>query len=236
MDDSPDLSVHEYFNSDKSTRYDREIRMSIPGYEAIHGMVDAFLSDTLACDAHLLIAGVGTGMELVTLGKRHPQWHFIAFDQSPEMLSVCRNNVASMGMTGRVTLVGGTTGALPEDLRCDAATSILVSQFISDGTERRHYFNSLARRIVPGGLFFAVDLVGNRSQPSFEKFGKAWRTFNIYNGRDPDELDESFRRSGQVVSFIPEVDYCRMLEETGFEDISQFYRGLLFCGWVCRRV
>jgi tRNA (cmo5U34)-methyltransferase len=235
MDASPDFSVNDFFNTEKSLAYDQQIRMSLPGYEGMHEMVHAFLTDALPAEAHILVAGVGTGMELVTLGKRQPNWRFTAFDLSGEMLSACRSTVKKAGIEARVSLIEGKVDALPGDCRFDAATSLLVSHFIVDDTDRRQYFASIARRVRTHGLFLTADLVGDKSQPYFEQFGKAWRTFNIVNGCDAGELDENFKRSSQAVAFLPEEIYCGMLEESGFVDIRQFYRGMLFCGWVCRK-
>jgi tRNA (cmo5U34)-methyltransferase len=235
MHHSPDFSVDNFFDSAKSTRYDREIRMSIPGYEALHAMVNAFLSEALPPDAHLLIAGMGTGMELLYLGNLHPQWRFTAFDKSPEMLAVCRENVTGQGMQDRVSLIEGNVDRLPDNIFYDAATSLLVSHFILSEADRLHYFTAIAAHLKPGALFFTADLVGNKDLPLYQTFRTAWARFNIVNGRDPEELREGFERSNRVVSFLPEERYCGIVTNAGFTDVSQFYRALLFCGWVCRK-
>lgn len=215
--------------------YERQIRQSLPGYEALHAMTNAFLANELASDAHLLIAGVGTGMELVTLGKLHPGWRFTAFDLSPEMLAVCRGNVAACGVTNRVTLVEGTVDKLPEHARFDAATSLLVSHFILSEAGRQHYFSTIAQKLKPHALLIAADLFGEKSQPYFALFTQAWRTFNIVNGRDPVEFDEGLNLSDRVVSYLPEEIYCGMLAKADFVEVQQFYRALHFGGWVGRR-
>lgn len=108
MEDFSPITVREFFDSEKSLKYDRDIRISLPGYEALHGMANALLSEALGDEAHLLVAGAGTGMELLLLGTLHPQWQFTAFDPSPEMLSVCRERVAGKGMADRMTFFEGT--------------------------------------------------------------------------------------------------------------------------------
>lgn len=90
--------VHDYFSLEKSKIYDIQIRQSIPGYEAMHHMVYAFLSNELTDDAYLLVAGAGTGMEIVFMGKHKPSWRFTAFDTSPEMLAVCAYNLREAGI------------------------------------------------------------------------------------------------------------------------------------------
>ena len=67
-----------YFDRTRSSRYDQKIRASIPGYEALHAMVDDFLSPALPETARVLVVGAGTGMELLSLGAAHPGWRFTA--------------------------------------------------------------------------------------------------------------------------------------------------------------
>ena len=78
-------TVNDYFNAQKARLYNEIIRQSIPGYEALHDMVYGFLFEDLPDDAHILVAGAGTGMELQLLGKRCPSWRFTTFDISPEI-------------------------------------------------------------------------------------------------------------------------------------------------------
>lgn len=228
-------AVTTYFGTEKSKIYDQQIRQSIPGYEAIHGMVYAFLVNELPHDARLLIAGAGTGMELVSMGKLQPAWQFTAFDISPEMLLMCEENLRAAGIDNKVTLVNGSAVDIPQKGHFDAATSLLVSHFIQDPTARLAYYTALCRSCKPGALFLIADLVGDKDHPSFELFGKAWWTYNLNNGREEAELAENFRKSAEVVSYLPEEEYCALLEKAGFEVVKQFYRGFLFGGWVCRR-
>lgn len=63
-----------------ASEYDRMAQMSIPGYEAIHQMVLAFLRFKLPEIANLLIVGAGSGMELVTFGRGNSQWQLLGLD------------------------------------------------------------------------------------------------------------------------------------------------------------
>jgi len=227
-------AVNSYFGTEKSKIYDQQIRQSIPGYEAIHAMTYALLSNALPVDAHILVAGAGTGMELISMGKQQPTWQFTAFDISPEMLSMCASNLRAAGVDKNVALVHGSAIDIPQKKHFDAATSLLVSHFIQDPTARLAYYTALCSCCKPGALLLIADLVGDKNHPSFELFGKAWRTYNLNNGRDEAELDDNFKKSSEVVSFLPEEVYCDMLEKAGFEVVKEFYRGFLFCGWVCR--
>src|SRR5512138_850068 len=97
-----DYSPQDYFGAGRSTTYDRKIRASLPGYEALHAMVDDLLRPALPDEAHLLAVGVGTGMELLLLAAAHPGWRFTATDLSAEMLAIGRANVEAAGLADRV--------------------------------------------------------------------------------------------------------------------------------------
>ncbi len=229
------VTVKEFFDTEKSCCYDRDIRVSLPGYEALHGMTNALLTELLGQDAHILVAGAGTGMELLLMGALHPQWRFTAFDPSPEMLTVCKVRVAEQNMQSRVTFVEGTIDAVAPDRRFDGATSLLVSHFILSEKERLEYFRGIAQRLVAGAPLVTADLFGEKDSEPFAGLHAAWGQFNLINGRDPEDLREGFERSDQVVSYLPERRYGELLKEAGFIAVSRFYQALLFGGWVCRK-
>lgn len=235
MEPSCPCNVRTFFDEEKSTIYDRDIRVSLPGYEALHGMVNALLSDSLDDEAHVLVAGAGTGMEILLMGALHPQWRFTAFDPSPEMLAVCKRRVAGKGMENRVTCIEGTIDAVPGDVRYDGATSILVSHFILSREERLQFFSSIAHCLKKGAPLLTADLFGEKDSPEFEALQHAWGCFNIINGRDPEEMRKGKERSDQVVLYLPENHCTALLEDAGFTGVTRFYQALTFGGWVCRR-
>ncbi len=125
-------STSEYFNASQTSKYDREIRASIPGYESLHEMTNDLMRAVMPQKANILIVGAGTGMELVTLGIANPEWTFTAVDLSDEMLSICKTNVSKAGISNRVNIHCGSVDELGMGQTFDAATSILVSHFIKD--------------------------------------------------------------------------------------------------------
>jgi tRNA (cmo5U34)-methyltransferase len=229
------LTDSAYFNSERASLYGQRVRKSIPGYDALHEMVYDFLSDALPADAHVLIAGVGTGTELVLLVEREPGWKFTAFDISPEMLSICRKTVHFAKMDGRVDLIEGTVDDLPPDAHYDGALALLVSQFILSPEERSNFFREIACHLPQDALFCMADLTGDRNTSRFSMYQKAWRTHNIVNGRSSQEIDNEFAISDKAVSILGENDYRDMLNDAGFKVIGLFYRAFLVTGWICRR-
>ena len=227
--------VNEYFNDEKSHLYNDNIRQSIPGYMALHEMVYDFLFEALPDEAHLLIAGAGTGMELLLLGTRRPGWRFTAFDISPEMIALCRHAISKAGIDEQTVIIEGTVDDVPGNSRFDAATSLLVSHFVKGRENRLAYFSAVARLLKPGAVLLTADLTGDDTHVNHERFIGAWRRHNINNGRAPEEFDDDLAQSKEVVEFLPERQYCDVLNNAGFHELKEFYRAFHFSGWYCRR-
>jgi len=229
------MTANDYFSPELSSQYDRKIRASIPGYEALHAMTHDFLGLALPETANILVVGAGTGMELVTLGLAHPHWLFTAVDLSKDMIAICRNAVSAEGLNDRVRIHHGKTDELPQNEFYDAATSILVSHFILSREEKTAHFEAISALLRPAAPLITADLVAKTGNPHFEYFIKVWLTHKVNSGMSKKEVEDDFERSRKAVSFIPEDEYCDILKKTGFADIHQFYRALLFCGWICKK-
>lgn len=113
--------------------YDDHIRKLIPAYELVHQQIEAILSTELPENAHILIAGCGTGYELSYLLEQHPHWTFTAIDPSVTMLEQAKKNLAPFAAEQRVRFIQSTTHGLERDT-FDAALAILVAHFISKST------------------------------------------------------------------------------------------------------
>ncbi len=226
-------STSEYFNASQSSTYDRKIRASIPGYESLHEMANDLIRAVIPQKANILVVGAGTGMEIVTLGVMNPEWTFTAVDLSDEMLSICKENVSRAGIANRVNIHCGRVDELGAGQTFNAATSILVSHFIKDAESRTLFFRSIADRLMNGGFLITADITADQSDPTFELFLKAWKAHFLSNaGVTPEEMEEDFRQSFDVVSFIPEGEILKILAAGGFRNVRPFYRAFLFCGWL----
>lgn len=233
MSTSANFISPQYFDASRSLQYDRKIKASMPGYEAIHAMTHDFLRLALPESANILVVGAGTGMELVTLGIANPGWRFTAVDTSAEMIEVCRNTIRNAGVEERVTIHLGPIDELPQHESFHAATSILVSHFIPATEERLAFYKAISSRLCGKGIFIIADLMGEKDSARFDLLMNAWKSHYAFAGITPQEVEEDFARTKKVVSFIPENSLYSLLADGGFVDICHFYRAFLFCGYVC---
>jgi tRNA (cmo5U34)-methyltransferase len=224
-----------YFDRARSSLYDQKIRASIPGYEALHAMVDDLLRPALPETARVLVVGAGTGMELLNLGTAHPGWRFTATDLSFDMLAIGRANVEAAGLADRVTFHLGPVHELPDAPAHDAATSILISHFIKPHEERERFFRSIASRLRPGAPLVTAEIVGERGAPGFTHFWDVWRGHYAAAGIPAQVVAEDFARTDATVAFIPEEALTTLLLDSGFTAVRRFFQAFLFGGWVARR-
>ena len=82
------------------------------------------------------------------------------------MLAVARRHAEAEGFAARCSFVADYVSAAPLQTH-DAATSLLVSHFLTEAAARQAFFADIAARLKPGGLLFNLDLCADRSAPGF---------------------------------------------------------------------
>ena len=117
------------FDQAHAAAYDQRFAKLAPLRDALHMLLGAVLAD-LPDDAGILCVGAGTGQELLYLAHRFPRWRFTVVEPSSPMLEVCRRKANESGMAARCRFHEGYLETLPPTAAFDAATSLLVSQFI----------------------------------------------------------------------------------------------------------
>ena len=230
MDDTLDR-----FDAGFAGRYDRGIRLAVPGYEALHGMAHALLRLDAGERARLLVAGSGTGAEILTLGSLEPGWSFTGVDPSPDMTAVARRRVANRGLAPRTGFHTGYVADLPERPRFDAATAILVMHFLPDDGRKLDFLLSIAARLRPGAPLVLVDLRGDPDSEPFDRLIGAWKIRQRAIGMEETDVEEMFRDMANVVRFVPENRILSLLQEAGFANPQRFYNAMLFGGWTARK-
>lgn len=180
----------------------------------------------------MLVAGCGTGMEIVGLGQNRPRWQFTGVDPSADMVAIARRRVAEREMEHRVELHVGLTNELPDSPPYDAATAILVMHFLPDDGSKLELLKDIAARLEPGAPFVLADACGERTSARFASFMSAWKDRQLTLGMTEADIDERFREVLSVVHFVPEERVTSLLEEAGFGEVTRFYGALLFGGWV----
>jgi tRNA (cmo5U34)-methyltransferase len=204
----------------------------VPGFQHLQRMAALLLAERVQNDARILVLGAGGGLELKAFAGWYPQWQFDGVDPSPEMLELAKQTLGPLA--SRVAFHEGYIDSAPEG-PFDGATCILTLHFLSRD-ERRRTLAEVHRRLRPGAPF----LVAHHSFPQTEGEKRLWlgryTAFAIASGVPADKAGNAIEAIGSKLPVLsPEEDEA-CLREAGFADVSLFYAGFTFRGWVAHRL
>lgn len=229
------LDAAKKFDPSRAAEYDRQARVALAGYEAMHELGACCLAAALGSGGRhsLLVVGVGTGQEIITIGALEPGWRFTAVDPSPPMIAIARDRLGFQGLLERTDLIEGGVEALPETPH-DGATLIGVLHHLPDAATRIALLQAIAKRLKPGAPLI---LGGNyRSYDSEPLLRAAWRQRWRQQGAPPEAAEAQFARiAAGVVPPESEAEVFRLLAEAGFAAPTRFFNSLFWGGWIAFR-
>lgn len=201
----------------------------VPGFASLHRMVEMLLAERVPKDGRVLVVGAGGGMELRSLADAQPGWTFDGVDPSAHMLALAAETVGPHA--DRVRLHPGGIEAAPEG-PFDGATCLLVFHFI-DRVERARILAGLRQRLRLGAPLVLMHISFPQTEPERPQWIARHAAYGAPPGTKPAHLAAAREAIGTRLTILsPEEDEA-MLAEAGFEQVSLFFAGLSFRGWVC---
>lgn len=232
----PTFDSARHFDDRRAAVYDDLIRQVVPGYDVLHRLIRLQLHALLGADAHILVPGAGTGMEIVTLGAGRPGWRFTALDPSPGMLEAARQRIGVAGLGGRTAYHHGTVEELPATPLFDAACLVLVLHFVPDDGAKAGLLQAIAGRLRPGAPLILADLFGEPESAAFGRLMAVWRDWQLDAGIEPDDVEKGFQHVVKDIHFVSEDRLAGLLSGAGFSAPEPFFRTLHFGAWMATRV
>lgn len=212
--------------------YDIIVQQLIPGYASLARLAVALLAfSPRACSAGaaVLVAGCGTGAELVEARAQRPDWHLTAIDPSAEMLAAAQQRLGVESISWRKTTV--------ENLNADGcfagALSVLVLQSLPDDGSKLAFLTALARSLEPGGQLVLVDLMAPERSPLQGQVEAAWMGFQQASGLDADPQDLAPLTKG--LHPIGEARLTALVNAAGFGDPARIFQALGYEGFLLQR-
>ena len=220
------------FDMEMAREYDKGIRRALPTYDAMFRMIQSFLRANIQDHAKVLVVGAGGGNEIVTFGKANPTWIFAGVDPSEAMLEVALQKAKDEGIEDRVTIHTGTIEQVEFTGKFNAATCLLVLHFVETVEEKLSLLKMVKENLEPGSPFVLVSMFGDQSKPEFDERMNLWKSIWLdltdLTKEDVEGMEESVRE----LSFIPADQMENLLEQAGFERVTQFFSTTLFGGWI----
>lgn len=221
-----------YFDCERAESYDRRVSRLIPGYSVIHELSKS-LPDSCLCErARILVAGAGTGNEVVFFALGNPGWKATGFDPAPEMIKIAKSKVRKKGLGGRISLVEGFAPDVKKKPLFDAATAILVMHFPPDDGSKDRFAREISKRLKPGAKFILADLEGDAACDNFRALVSAWKRHMLSVVKDPEKVEETFENIMKNGKFRPEGRIRKILENSGFEAVGKFFQCYIASGYV----
>jgi tRNA (cmo5U34)-methyltransferase len=217
------------FDVQHASSYDDRWAPLAPLRDSLHLQMRFILQD-LPAAARVLCVGVGTGAELLALARFFPGWRFMAVDPSAPMLDVCRRKAAEAGVADRCEFHAGFVHELPPAELFDAATTILVSQFITDRARRTEFFREIARRLRSDGLLITADLT-TAPAGQHESLLAVWSQMMRHIGAGEAQIQGMLSSYGRDVALLPASELEGLLAVAGFVRPVRFSQSLLIHAW-----
>jgi tRNA (cmo5U34)-methyltransferase len=217
-----------FSDPDAVARYAEGPPRIVPGFADLQRMAMLLLAERAPQDARVLVVGAGGGLELKVFADNQPHWRFDGVDPSAEMLNLAE---ATLGpRRSRVQLHHGYIDVAPEG-PFDAAACLLTFHFVPR-EERLRTLREIQRRLKPG----APLVVAHLSFPQTEKERSLWLSryvsFAVASGVEPEKAANARAAiAAQLPILAPEQDET-ILRNAGFNDVTLFYAGFTFRGWV----
>ncbi len=215
--------------------YDERWARTAPIRDALHFLLEAVFAG-LPSDARVLCVGAGTGEEMAYLARRFPRWTFTAVEPSGAMLEVCRRKAEREGFSDRCRLHEGYLASLPAQAPFDAATCLLVSQFILDPPQRSALFGAIGERLRPGGILASADLAADIHSPSYDTQLALWMHLMAAGGIATAGLEQMRAAYARDVAILPPAEVAALIAAAGFDTPLVFHQAGLIHAWSCRRM
>lgn len=223
------------FDQKFSDGYDERIRRIFPEYEHVHQISQHLLHVFVAEQALILMAGVGTGHEVIVCAQQRPQWEIIGFEPSAAMLRVAQQKIEGLSCRDRVSLKHGTVADLKDARLFDGVTSVLVMQFLPDNGEKEQYLAALSERMKKNAPILVVDLEGAKRAAQYRRYLAAWQAYQHASRTDKEKIVKDCETVATKLHLVSEKRMRQLLAGAGFKGICKFYQSLLLAGYCAQK-
>lgn len=218
----------------QAASYDQQWVKLAPLRDA-QNLLMASIFSSLPSSARLLCVGAGTGSELIYLAEKFPHWHFTAVEPSGPMLEVCRRRAEAHGFADRCSFHEDYLDSLPHTDAFDAATCLLVSQFLVEQPARIQFFQGIAQRLKPQGILVSSDLSYDLQSDKYPSLSEMWLKLMAGNEVPPEAIQRMRSAYGRDVALLPAGEVEAIIAAAGFESPIQFLQTGLIGAWYSKR-
>lgn len=216
--------------------YDQIVEQWIPGYASLARLAVALLAASPLAGrqgARVLVAGCGTGAELLEARRQRPDWSLTALDADPAMLAEAQQRLAQRGLAEGIDWQCSRVEQLQAAEPYAGALAVLVLQSQPDDGSKLAFLAALARSLAPAAQLVLVDLMRPTPSPLEEQVTAAWKGFQAASGlpSGPGPSDPL----GRGLHPIGEARLDSLVTAAGFLDPAPVFRALDVQGFLLQR-
>ena len=219
--------------------YDRIVQQLIPGYASLARLGVALLAVSplaSAAGASVLVAGCGTGAELLEARAQRPDWRLTGLDPSAAMLAVARQR---LGEQAPIDWHCSTVEELDARAAYDGALAVLVLQTLPDDGSKLAFLTALARALRPGGQLLLVDLMRSERSALHGQLQQARLGFQRASGLAEPSGEAARRLVEGLTEGIHPIGFSRLtalVNAAGFGDPAPVFQALDYEGFLLQRL
>jgi tRNA (cmo5U34)-methyltransferase len=199
-----------------------------PRLSDIHRMSALLLAERTPLNGRVLVVGAGGGMELKFFAQSFPSWQLDGVDPSAEMLNLAKTALGPLA--SNVQLHHDYVEVAPKG-PFDAASCLLTLHFTTEA-ERHRTLCQIHARLKPGAVFVVMHYSISQNRAERDLWLSRCAAFAISSGVDPEQARTAAAAIGDQLPILAPDQDEELMRKAGFSDISIFYVGLAFRGWV----
>lgn len=220
--------------------YDLIVQQLVPGYASLARLSVALLAASPAAGqpgAAVLVAGCGTGAELLEARAQRPDWQLTAIDPSAAMLAAAQQRLGQRPGADASPAIHWqqcTVEALAAEAAFDGALSVLVLQSLPDDGSKLAFLTALARSLRPRGQLVLVDLMAPERSPLQQQVDAAWIGFQTASGVTAAEAAVAGLTQG--IHPIGSSRLAALVDAAGLSDPAPIFQALNVQGFLLQKL
>ena len=214
-----------------ASKYDAQIRNTIPYYDNFHAETIHFIKATGMSPKLWLDTGCGTGSLVEQAFNIFKETIFILADPSLEMMNEAKNKLRDKVEGGRVRLLEPvSTENLTLKLKLDVITAIQSHHYLSQA-KREKATKTCYSLLKNKGLYMTFENVRPSSKKGIENAKKYWSAFQLSKGKDADAVRDHMKRFDSEYFPITVDEHLKLLKACGFRTMELFWYSYMQTGF-----
>jgi len=220
----------EIFENERAQTYDNFIPLWMPNYNYVLDLYPHLLQNNDSGDNKILVAGCGTGNEILSLVTQKIRGTVTGVDPSPEMIESAQKKLVDFN---NVKLISGVVDELPTNQTFTAATLTLVLHFMPDDGTKLSLLKSIADRLTSNAPFILVDIFGSNDEIDINLpiLGRLLQPYLT-----EEELSYRLDRVRNEIHHISEDRLIALLQKAGFEKPVRFHQATIYGAWITNKL